>query len=106
MIRVTGLYRDMPNSKFDFNYFVNTHMPLARKRLADFGVGEFAVERGVEAADGKEAPYICITHTEFSSINDFKRGLEAHGEELLADVPNYTTIMPELQFSEVVKSPD
>ena len=26
MIRVTGLYRDMSNSEFDFDYYVNVHI--------------------------------------------------------------------------------
>jgi hypothetical protein len=43
-------------------------------------------------------------HIEFPSIDDFKRGLEKHGEELSADVPNYTNIAPEMQVSEIVES--
>jgi hypothetical protein len=74
MIHVTGLYRDMPDSKFDFNW--------------------------------EAAPFICITHVEFPTIEDFRRGLERHGEELFADVPNYTNIEPEIQFSEIVNSRD
>ena len=104
MIRVTGLYRDTFNSEFDFDYYMSTHMPLVKKRLADFGMGDFEVERGIEAADGEAAPYICIVHIEFPSIDDFKRGLEKHGEELSADVPNSTKIAPEMQVSEIVKS--
>lgn len=102
MIRVTGLYKDVSNSRFDFDYYLNTHMPLVKKRLADFGMGDFEVERGVEAADGKAAPYICIVHIEFATIDDFKRGFEKHGEELSADVQNYTNIAPEMQISEIV----
>jgi hypothetical protein len=30
MIRVTGLYGDMSDSEFDFDYYVNTHMPLVK----------------------------------------------------------------------------
>lgn len=58
MIRVTGLYRDKLDSEFDFDYYVNTHMPLVKKRLADFGMGDFEVERGIEAADGEAAAII------------------------------------------------
>ena len=103
MIRVTGLYRDMPDSEFDFDYYMNAHMPLVKKRLADFGMGDFEVERGIEAADGEAAPYICILHIEFPTIDDFKRGFEKHSAELLADIPNYTNIAPEIQISEIVK---
>ena len=104
MIRVTGLYRDTSNSQFDFDYYMNTHMPLVKKRLSEFGMGQFEVERGIEAADGEVAPYICIVHIEFPTINDFKRGFETHGEELATDVPNYTNIAPEMQISEIVNS--
>ena len=104
MIRVTVLYKNTPDSEFDFDYYVNIHMPLSKKRLADFGMGDFEVERGIEAADGEAAPYICIMHTEFPTIDDFKRGFEKHGEELSADVTNYTNIAPEIQISEIVKS--
>lgn len=104
MIRVTGLYRNIAGSKFDFSYYLNTHMPLVKKRMADFGMGDFEIERGVEAADGKEAPFICITHMEFTTLDDFRRGLEKHGDELFADVPNYTNITPEIQFSKIIKS--
>jgi uncharacterized protein (TIGR02118 family) len=105
MIRVTGLYRHKPNSEFDFDYYMSTHMPLVKKRLADFGMGDFEVEKGIEAADGQTAPCICIVHIEFPSIDDFKRGFERHGEELSADVPNYTNIAPEMQISEIVEIP-
>jgi len=104
MIRVTVLYKNMPDSEFDFDYYVNIHMPLSKKRLADFGMGDFEVERGIEAADGGAAPYICVMHAEFATIDGFKRGFEKHGEELSADVPNYTNIAPEIQISEIVKS--
>ena len=104
MIRVTGLYRSMSNSEFDFDYYMSTHMPLVKKRLADFGMGDYEVEKGIEAANGETAPYICVVHIEFPSIDDFRRGFEKHGEELSADVQNYTNIAPEMQISEIVES--
>jgi len=43
-------------------------------------------------------------HIEFPTKDDFQRGFDKHGEELSADVPNYTNIAPEIQISEIVKS--
>ncbi len=104
MIRLTAVYRSFEGSKFDFDYYVNTHMRLARERLADFGMGRIDVERGIEAMDGERPAYICVAHAEFSDMEGMKRGLEEHAEELLADVPNYTDIEPEVQISEVVEA--
>ena len=42
MIRVTELYREMSDSEFDFDYYVNTHMPIVKKRLADYEIYDFA----------------------------------------------------------------
>jgi uncharacterized protein (TIGR02118 family) len=104
MIRVTALYRNLEGSRFDFDYYVTTHFQLVRERLADFGMGRIEVEKGIEAMDGQRAAFVCVAHVDFSDMADLKRGLEEHGEELLADVPNYTDIEPEVQISEVVEA--
>lgn len=102
MIRVTALYPNSDGSQFDFDYYTNTHIALARERLAAFGMGRVEVERGVEGMDGGEPTYACIAHVEFSSLDNLRRGFEAHADELLADVPNYTNIEPQVQISEVL----
>jgi uncharacterized protein (TIGR02118 family) len=104
MIRLTALYRNSEGSRFDFDYYVKTHLQLARKRLADFGMGRIEVEKGIEALDGERAAYICVAHADFLDMADLKRGFEEHAEELLADVPNYTDIEPEVQISEVMEA--
>ena len=104
MIRVTALYRNSERARFDFDYYVKTHVQLGRERLRDFGIGRIEVERGVESLDGQRTGYVCIAHVEFPSVEDFKRGMERHGEELFADLPNYTNIEPEIQISELVET--
>ena len=79
MVRLTALYKNSEGSSFDFNYYVKTHLQLAKERLVDFGMGRIEVEKGVEAMDGEAAAYICIAHVEFSSMEDLKRGLEEAG---------------------------
>ena len=104
MVRVTALYRNSQDSTFNFDYYVKTHLELTRERMKDFGIGRIEVVKGIEALDGQKAPHVCIAHVEFSNIEDLKRGFEAHAEELMADVPNYTNIEPDVQISEVVIS--
>ncbi len=88
MIRLTALYRNSEGSRFDFDYYVKTHLQLARKRLADFGMGRIEVEKGIEALDGERAAYICVAHADFLDMADLKRGYLAvpHGRlPLLAE---------------------
>jgi uncharacterized protein (TIGR02118 family) len=38
----------------------------------------------------------------FNSIEDFQKSFGAIGNEIMADVPNYTNIEPQMQISEIV----
>ena len=48
------------------------------------------------------APFIASGFIEFDSIADFEKGFEAHGEKILADIPNYTNIQPTVQISDII----
>ncbi len=102
MIRVTSVYKNTPDARFDFDYFANVHMPLVKKHLTAFGMGEFVIEKGVEAVSGGTAPYLAIMHMEISTKDGLMRGLAKHSEELFADIPKYTNIEPEMQISEII----
>lgn len=33
---------------------------------------------------------------------EFRKGMAAHGKELIADIPNYTDVQPTIQISDIV----
>lgn len=102
MIRVSVMY---PNTgeKFDFDYYVNQHMALARRLLEPYGLEQTQVDRGIgSVGPGAEAPYVAVGHLIFNSPEKMQKGLEAHDPDLAADVPNFTTISPEFQISEII----
>ena len=98
MIRASVLYAKTQDAKFDLNYYVEKHIPLVKARLEEYGLVRVEVDKGVE---GGPAPFVCIGHLYFNSLEDFQKGLEAHGEEIMGDVPNYTDIEPQIQVSEI-----
>ena len=65
---------------------------------------EIGINKGVSTLDGKPAPYICIGTADFGSAEDLKRGMATHADEILADIPKYTDIEPEIQISEILMS--
>ncbi len=104
MVRLTAIYPNKPSGTFNFDYYASVHMPMVRKRLAAFGLREIGINKGVSTLDGKPPPYICIGTADFGSAEDLKRGMATHADEILADIPKYTDIEPEIQISEILMS--
>ncbi len=102
MIRVTALYRNFEDARFDFEYYLNPHMNLTMRLLTPFGLLSYEVHKCTRTLDGLNPEFICITHVDFSSRRDLNRGLAAHGKELEADVSNYTNVEPGIEISEIV----
>ncbi len=103
MIRISVLYPNEPGKKFDLTYYTQKHMKMVAERLKSFGLVRTEVDRGLAGgAPGAPAPYVCIGHVYFDSLDGFQKGMGVHGKEIMGDVPNYTTIGPQLQISEIV----
>ena len=100
MIRVSVLYPNESGKKFDHDYYKNKHMPLAGKLLKPV---RYEVDKGVGgAAPGAPAPFVAACHLYFNSLADFQKEIQAHGQELMGDVANYTNISPQIQISDIV----
>ena len=106
MIRISILYPNNKGSRFDFSYYVETHMPMSIKLLsAHPGFKGVSAEHGLGGAvSGSEPTYIAMCHFLFSSVEDFLAAFMPNAEVLQRDMPNYTDIEPVIQFNEVLIS--
>lgn len=103
MTRASFLYRASPGARFDFDYYLAHHVPLARRILAAFGLRKLEIDRGLSGEEaGSPAPYLCVAHLYFETADDFYRAMAAVGDELGRDVPNYTDTELDVQVSDVV----
>ena len=101
MICVTVLYANVPGKRFDHDYYVKTHMPLCLDRLKNHGMVRFEVDKGLAGREsGAAAPFICLGRLYFMNLEGFQEGMQTHGAEIMADIPNYTDIAPDLQVSQ------
>src|SRR2546425_8337694 len=91
---------------FPYTTLFRSHMNgLVRERWGSMGLVKVEVDRGVGGgAPGTPAPYAAVGHVFFRSLDDFQKASKAHGKELFADVPNFTTIAPQVQISEIILS--
>ncbi len=106
MIKISILYPNNPNARFDMGYYIGTHMPLSIGLLsAHFGFKGVSVERGLGGAmPGTDDAYIAMCHFLFDSAEDFMAAFMPHAAVLQGDMPNYTDIEPIIQISEVLIS--
>lgn len=102
MIKVSVLYPNTEDCRFDFAYYCDQHMPTLREKLGDACHG-IAVDRGISGdAPGSRAPYVAMAHLFFESVEAFQNAFAPHAEATMNDIPNYTNVEPVLQFSEVL----
>jgi uncharacterized protein (TIGR02118 family) len=101
MIKVSVFYPNNEGSKFDMNYYCNSHIPMVRQKLGAACKGA-AVEQGITGATpGSRPAFIAMGHIYFDSVEAFQTAFGPHTEAIMADIPNYTDIQPTLQISEV-----
>jgi uncharacterized protein (TIGR02118 family) len=101
MIKVTVLYPNSPDVKFDMKYYVSHHLPMVRDKCAPACLS-IAAEGGLAGGDpGSPAPYIAVGHLTFESVPAFQAAFVPHAAEILADIPNYTNAKPIIQISEI-----
>lgn len=102
MIRITVLYPNEERKKFDWDYYLNKHMPMAQKMLEPLGLVKLEVDKGVGTREpGAPPPYIAIGYLYFNTMEDFQKAVPTCEESAL-DLPNYTDIEPIFQISEIV----
>jgi uncharacterized protein (TIGR02118 family) len=101
VIKVSVFYPDREGSKFDMDYYCNSHIPMVREKLGAACKG-IAVEQGIAGATpGSRPGFIAMGHLYFDSMEAFQTAFGPHADGIMADIPNYADIQPTIQFSEV-----
>jgi uncharacterized protein (TIGR02118 family) len=94
VIRFSVLYPATDGATFDHDYYRDTHVPLAVDTWKPVRV---EIDRGIDG------PYVAAVHFVFESAETMQSALATDATAAIgADVPNYTTIRPVRQVSEIV----
>lgn len=95
MIRLSVLYPSTEGATFDHEYYRTSHVPLA---VTTWGLDGAAIDKGLDG------PYVAAVHFTFESPEALATAMSNPGTgDVMADVANYTTIVPVLQTSEIVE---
>jgi uncharacterized protein (TIGR02118 family) len=101
MIKVSVLYPNGADTKFDMDYYLTKHIPMVKQKLGS-ACKSVAVEEGIEGdAPAATATYVAMAHLAFDSIDAFQAAFGPHAETIMGDIPNYTNTQPTVQISQV-----
>ena len=99
-ITLTVMYPNTPGSKFDMDYYLESHTDLVGKLWGGNIISARAV-KGIGTPDpDTPAPYQVIAIIEIESLDVLHQLMEQHAEEVMADIPNFTDTEPIIQISE------
>lgn len=103
MFNISSIYKKKDGYTFDFDYYLNTHMPMSIDRLSNAnGFMGVSVERGIEIEEPNiESSFVAMCHYYFDTLENFMAAFMPHAEELQGDIANYTNIDPIIQINKV-----
>ena len=103
MIRVTVAYPNEQGKKFNWEYYINTHLPLAHEHLDPRGLIRLEVDKGVSAPDpSAPPPFVAFGYLTFNTVEEVHEAFKAVGRPVMGDIRNFTDIKPTIQISEVL----
>ena len=94
-------YPIQQDGTFDFDYFANKHVPLFARFLGENCV-RFEVHKSLASPGAPPPLFLGVAYFWVKSGEEFGATLAQCGNELYADIPNFTDIEPIRQWSEVV----
>ncbi|MGD1945494.1 MAG: EthD family reductase [Croceivirga sp.] len=101
-VKVMLLYPNEEGKSFDINYYSKKHMPMVAAFFGDALKG-YGIEKGVDSTFPKEkTPHVAIGYFLFDSVEDYYNSFGPNTDKILNDIPNYTSIQPVIQITEIV----
>lgn len=101
MATVTVLYPAKEGANFDMDYYKGKHIPLVLARWGPFGLKDFQI---TDLRHGDAQPYTVQATLHWDSIDSFPKAAAAHGQEVMADIVNFSSEQPVLLSGPVVQT--
>ncbi len=94
MFRVSILYPKTDGATFDHDYYRTSHMPMVASKLGD-NCTEWSAD---QVLDG---PFEAIGYLWVDDVETFGATMAEHGAAIMGDIPNYTSITPQLVVGKI-----
>ena len=102
MFKVSVMYPNQAGARFDHAYYRDRHMPMVAEKLGKALV-RYTVDKGVAGgAPGSPPAFLASCALYLESLEPFQTVMATHGATIMADIPNYTDVAPQIEITEVV----
>ena len=91
---ITILYPNSDGMRFDVDYYKGHHMPLIMSLYGKEAIKRFEMRKGDSGQTGGAAKYIGSVNIYVNDAKAFAAAGAAHGKELQADVPKFSSVQP------------
>jgi len=91
---LTILYPNSEGVRWDVEYYRTHHMPLIMRLYGPEAIKRFELRKGDTSQNGGKPPYIGSVNIYINEQKAFDAAGKAHGEELVKDVPHFSSVQP------------
>ncbi|GEM_PF-159989 len=87
---LTILYRNGDNVTFDYDYYRDNHLTLIMERYGNDAISRYEMHKPIVMPGAPPSPYVLHVNIYIRDAEAFAAAGAEHGEEVAADVPNFT----------------
>ena len=98
---LTILYPNEEGARFDPDYYRDKHLTLVMQLYGEKAIKRFEMRRGLSAQDGSKAPYAATVNIYVNDAQAFAEAGPKHGETLRKDLPNFSSVTPTAESTEI-----
>jgi uncharacterized protein (TIGR02118 family) len=95
---VSVMYPNRDGVKFDFDYYLGKHIPMASRLLGS----PIEVCKGIATPTGAPPAFLCTARIRVNSMEEFQAAMAQHRAQIMGDIPNYCNLEPTVQIDEVM----
>jgi uncharacterized protein (TIGR02118 family) len=104
MYKITVMYPNAEDKKFDMKYYQEKHMPMMRSILGKT-LKKLHIDKGIKSSFDPNAtvPFLAIGYLYVSDLEEYNKKIMANIDRIRSDFANYYNGAPTVQISEVVE---
>lgn len=103
LIKISIMYPYAEGKTFNMEYYEAKHMPMVASFLGS-NLVKYTIEKGLSSGiPNQPLPFIAIGTFYVKDLSEYQAAIAPHRDAIRADFANYTSVMPAILVSEVVK---